>query len=234
MDVSDEEPMIRIKRARFPQDTTKLAVVLAYLPSLSEFTEQDVKRIWFDEEAFNIFKATARQIAMQANRFRLDGLIDWEYEGQQDKDPLLKWARHGHCRRGLEQWVKPSHGERQLYHKRKTIESVLHSQKVMRALNADQDLINEELANISMKHSVHSILFAQRLGIADAEAARDINVIPLHGVTVQRFFTYIQRMPNDDHESLMKGYGGEPRIAPICYHIVLKPLESSGCTNATA
>lgn len=234
MDVIDEEPMSRTKRARFPQDTSKLAVVLAYLPSLSEFTEQDVKRIWFDEEAFSIFKATARQIAMQANRFRLDGLIDWEYEGQQDKDPLLKWARHGHCRRGLEQWVKPSHGERQHYHKRKTIEAVLDIQKVMRARNDDQDLINEELANISMKHSVHSKLFAQRLGKADAEAAREINLIPVHGVAVQRFFTYIRRMPNEDQEPLRKGCGGDPRAVPICYHIVLKPLESSGCTNPTA
>jgi hypothetical protein len=206
MEANNEEPTKKPRRARFPEDASKLAVVVAFIPSVNDFTDHEIRTIWFDEEAFHTFKTTAKQIALQARRFRFDELIISDYEGSQDADPLLKWARHGHSRRGLEQWVNPSHGDRRLCIKEMTLQAVLNLQHALRQQSEDKEVIVDELANVSRKYSMNAAAFAERLGRADAYAVRSSqpNGTLLSLGDMPCLVSYVRRRSTDVGESQLK------------------------------
>jgi hypothetical protein len=170
MEVNHEDPTKKPRRARFPEDTSNLAVVVAFIPSVNDFTVYERKNIWFDKESFVTFKATAKEIALQARKFSFDELIVSDYKGNQDADALLKWAKHGHSRRGLEQWVNLSHGQQRQCEKEMTVRAVLNHQHALKERNEDKDVIVNDLANVSRKCSMNAKAFAERLGRADAYA----------------------------------------------------------------
>jgi hypothetical protein len=208
MEANNEEPTKKPRRARFPEDASKLAVVVAFIPSVNDFTDHEIRTIWFDEEAFHTFKTTAKQIALQARRFRFDELIISDYEGSQDADPLLKWARHGHSRRGLEQWVNPSHGDRRLCIKEMTLQAVLNLQHALRQQSEDKEVIVDELANVSRKYSMNAAAFAERLGRADAYAVRSSQpngtLLSEHRGDMQCLVSYVRRRSTEVGESQLK------------------------------
>jgi hypothetical protein len=147
------------------------------IPSLSDYSDEDIKAQWFASEDFRIFKLTAKQIAIQARKSGFSQLLLDSFSEirtghcSTEEDPLVLWAKHGHMRRGLEQWVSPKHGEERQERKEDAITAVLKAQRMLRSVNSDPIFVEHHLAELSLFYSKKAADFARRMGEADALAA---------------------------------------------------------------
>ena len=146
------------------------------IPSLSELSDEEIERQWFEPEDFYRFKLTAKHIALEARRLSgfnrlLENSFALAGPFSPDEDPLMRWSRYGHLQRGLEQWVSPKHGEERHKKKRDAIDAVLKAQDLLRTTRGDPEDTVRQLAEMSKIYTKDAALFAQRMGKADANVA---------------------------------------------------------------
>ena len=147
---------------------------IRFITSRHEMTGDEIDRQWFGPDDFRTFKATAWQIAGQARRSGFNDLLKNSFDSRfasSTEDPLMKWSRYCHTRRGLEQMVSPKHGNERFQRKKLAIEAVLNEQIRFRAIGAEQEEISRHLAAVSLKYTQAASLFAHRMGNADADVA---------------------------------------------------------------
>jgi len=137
----------------------------------------EMKQRWFLPRDFTTFRKNAKQIAKLANRSVVNGLLEDSFAPKtspecQNADPLILWCRHAHSRRGLELLVSKEHNNYRCERRKQLIQSVLSTQATLKSEQQyDATSIEEQLADISMTLSGDATTFAQRMGLADAEAA---------------------------------------------------------------
>lgn len=147
---------------------------IRFITSRLDMTADDIERQWFGPDDFRTFKVTAWQIARQARISGFNDLLKDSFESRlvsSTEDPLMKWSRYCHSRRGLEEMVSPKHGNERSRRKKLAIRAVLHEQIRLRAIGAEQDEISSHLATVSAQHTQAAALFAHRMGNADADVA---------------------------------------------------------------
>jgi hypothetical protein len=127
------------------------------IPSLSELSDEEIERQWFESEDFYRFKLTAKHIALEARRLSgFNRLLENSFAVAgltlPNEDPLMRWSRYGHLQRGLEQWVSPKHGEERHKKKRDAIDAVLKAQDLLRTTRGDPENTIRQLTEVKEIH----------------------------------------------------------------------------------
>lgn len=144
--------------------------------NLYGLNSEEVERRWFLPRDFDTFRNSAKQVAKLANQSVVNGLLrDSFVSGKNNHrkvDPLILWCRHAHSRRGLELWSSKEHNDHRRERKKRLIKSVISAQATLKSKpKYDPASLERELSDISMAHSREAIAFAERMGLADADAA---------------------------------------------------------------
>ena len=131
---------------------------------------------WFTSEECRIFKEQARRSAKAWKNFGYGGVLKHTFDNN-PKPPatqnlINKYAKHAaYSQRGLERWINTQHCKGRDQCKTECIKKVLTFQKKMKRRDVRIDVVERELARVSMSHSRHAKIFARRIGKADALVA---------------------------------------------------------------
>jgi hypothetical protein len=163
-------PSVSEMKVSFPAAQDELARVVFILPNRSTLTESDRKNLWFQRPDFIGFKRTARLIATESNHFRFRSNLDDCFGAVTDErqQKLDQWCKHGHSRRGLENWFSERHGNDRDRAKQRVVEKLLSLQQVMR-ISGGVDA--QELARQYGLLTENAMSFALMLGRADYAAS---------------------------------------------------------------
>eukprot|EP00545_Synedropsis_sp_CCMP1620_P007698 CAMPEP_0119004442 /NCGR_PEP_ID=MMETSP1176-20130426/1143_1 /TAXON_ID=265551 /ORGANISM="Synedropsis recta cf, Strain CCMP1620" /LENGTH=218 /DNA_ID=CAMNT_0006956143 /DNA_START=617 /DNA_END=1273 /DNA_ORIENTATION=- len=128
---------------------------------------------WFLRTDFVIIKKTARMIARESRRFGYStGLNDtFGVDNDVTQSKLNIWCKHGHSRRGLEEWSnKANHGGRRKEAKKEALRGILEAQTELRSSDIPEDDQIEVLGRFAASLTESARIFARMMGIADAFA----------------------------------------------------------------
>ena len=157
------------KIVRFPSPLHELEQIIC---ELSQESDETLRNRWFTRTDFVVIKKTARMIAKESRRFGYSTSLDGTFiaDSDQVQSKLNMWCKHGHSRRGLEEWTnKDHHGVTRQQHRKEAIQSVLNAQTVMRSTNRGS-CNEQDLAKIYAMLSRKSRTFAEQMGKADEYA----------------------------------------------------------------
>lgn len=155
----------------FRDSDVRLLSDTRWIPCRNELSPVDVQRQWYSPSDFSTFRATSKFIAAQASQSGLNDLLEDSFPSNLSaEDPLLKWSRYAHLRRGLEQSVSARHGAERRSIKKESIRVVVSTQRLLRSNGVAIEEINLNIAKGYASCTIDAILFAQRMGKADADA----------------------------------------------------------------
>ena len=163
------------KRVTFTE--TKHHDVLNFVTSNAEcvelrheiFSSIGLECRWYGDSELRRFKTTARLIGSECRKYGYGRLLDGTLckDTAEIQDALNQWCRHGHSRRGNEQWANSRHGQQRRSRNRAVIRCVLMEQTAMRERG---EYNPEGLRILSEKLTLCSRQFAGKMGLADAHA----------------------------------------------------------------
>mmetsp|Transcript_14232 Transcript_14232/g.21038 ORF Transcript_14232/g.21038 Transcript_14232/m.21038 type:complete len:236 (+) Transcript_14232:270-977(+) len=169
------------KNVSFPgaAEMTDSSVLAVTNHKLHELNSDEVQRRWFSPHDFATFRNSAKQIAKQAHLSVVNDLLKDSFAPEyaentplKSTDPLILWCRHAHSRRGLELWTSKEHNNHRCERKKRLIRSVISTQAIMKFKpQYDPASLEQKISDISIMHSRDAVAFAERMGLADADAA---------------------------------------------------------------
>ena len=134
-----------------------------------QFSSIEFECRWYGDSELRCLKTTARLIGSECRKYGYGRLLDYTLckDTKEIQDALNQWSRHGHSRRGNEQWANIKHGQQRRSRNRAVIKCVLLEQNAMRDRGENNP---EGLRILSEKLTFCSRRFAEKMGLADAHA----------------------------------------------------------------
>ena len=130
---------------------------------------------WLTAEECKGFKEQARRTAKACKKFGYGAILEHTFNNpkpvimQHLINDYVKQA--GYSQRGLERWINSQHARDRAQNKAECIQKVLTFQKKMKRRKVSVNVVERELATVSMSLSRHAKVFARRVGKADALSA---------------------------------------------------------------
>ena len=154
----------------FPLDEAAISYVVCTVPHREDYSEGEVESLFFSRQEYQTSRSSAKVVSRESEKFGFSKyLIETFSEKAPDvQDKLNAWAVNGHCRRGLERWANPDHGEKRQQEQFHAIMAVLRAQDEMLARKREIDW--EKLRKVSHKATKKSRHFARMMGKADSYA----------------------------------------------------------------
>jgi hypothetical protein len=160
------------RRVSFPEEEGAISTIVCELPSIDDFTEEDLERLWFSKADYHMSRAAAKVVSRESARFGFSKNLDDTYT---EKNPdalerLQLWAVHGDSRRGLERWANKDHGELRQQDQYDVVMVILEAQDDMLSKSKDRKVDPEKLRKVSHKATKTARHFARMIGKADSYA----------------------------------------------------------------
>jgi hypothetical protein len=145
--------------------------VMCELPPM---TDESLRIRWYLRTDFVIIKKTARMIARESRRFGYSTGLNNTFGGDHNdvtQSKLNLWCKHGHSRRGLEEWSnKSNHGGSRSEAKKEAIKGVIEAQAELQQSGVPEDDQAEVLGRFTASLTESARTFARMMGAADAFA----------------------------------------------------------------
>jgi hypothetical protein len=146
------------RRVSFPEEEGTISTIVCELPSIDDFTEEDLERLWFSKADYHMSRAAAKVVSRESARFGFSKNLDDTYT---EKNPdalerLQLWAAHGDSRRQQDQFD--------------VVMAILEAQDDMLSKSKDRKVDPEKLRKVSHKATKTARHFARMIGKADSYA----------------------------------------------------------------
>ena len=141
--------------------------------------ENEIENAWWPKEVGQKRRETCQQLGRAWKRKGYDVLLNSAFEnpthGTQSKLNAFVELGDNCIPRGIERFISPTHAEERRFCKSSCLESVVDLSSFMLRENK-KSLEEMELAlyKLSVEHSKLARKFARRMGLADANAVRDV------------------------------------------------------------
>ena len=159
------------RKVKFHESEELLAVVVCVIPSLEDFTEEDLENLWFSKADYHMCRAEAKVISRECVRMGYSKNLDNTYTEKSSvaQEQLQIWVEESFTGRGLERWANKDHGELRQTDQLEAVMAVLEAQDEMLAYARNSGVVDaEKLRKVSAKATKTARHFARMMGKADS------------------------------------------------------------------
>ena len=184
----------RVVSFLYSNDNNPVSSVIPIL-GLQDYTFEEIQQQWYLQDELQTLKRNTKQLARRKRQSSesscplsnvFSSSLSSLQKQQRDEevvvipvDPLVVWCccRRARSGRGIEQWINKDHGNYSQRKKKELICAVLKRQRQLQnnssSIITTQYTTEQQLAVVSIQHSMDAKLFARRMGIADATTTAD-------------------------------------------------------------
>lgn len=157
------------RKVQFPAES--LDTVVCTIPNREDYSPEDHASLWFSKSDYHVSRCEAKVISREATRYGFSKHLDGTFceKSGSAQELLQMWCTTGDCRRGLERWANPEHGDRRGKDQFQAIQAILEAQDGM-VSKRDCKFDPETLRKVSHKATRTARHFARMMGKADSYA----------------------------------------------------------------